>query len=333
MPRSGAGSAAATRIGAPGQPSESSAGGATRRAGRRPSSRWDSAARSRGGSPSRRRSAAWNRGSTAVSIFSTVRTTRSISRRASPESSAISAPVPAAFPAGADAVQGRVGDEPEHERVERVDLAPERAGELDPVDRLDPEVVHQESRSRVERGLGELDRADVVLGDRRRGDAGRPRRCRDPPRAALVEHVRERPAVRARCAATAPPSSPSIAPSAVITPARNSSAMTSTMPEPQMPVTPVRRVDASEPDLVGPAARADDAEARLERLPVDPHPLDRAGRGPLAAGDLGALEGRPGRARTRRAAARASRARSRRSCRRRRCSVHLVREVAASRRG
>src|SRR6185503_7150754 len=41
----------------------------------------------------------WKRGSTAVSIFSTVLTTRSISWRASADRSAISAPVPAAFPA------------------------------------------------------------------------------------------------------------------------------------------------------------------------------------------------------------------------------------------
>src|SRR5690349_13364448 len=54
---------------------------------------------------------------------------------------------------GADAVEWRVGYEPEDQRVERRDLAPERAGELDAIDRLDPEVVHEESRSRVERGL------------------------------------------------------------------------------------------------------------------------------------------------------------------------------------
>ena len=41
----------------------------------------------------------WNRGSTAVSIFSTVLATSSISRRAARLTSAISAPVPAALPA------------------------------------------------------------------------------------------------------------------------------------------------------------------------------------------------------------------------------------------
>ena len=41
----------------------------------------------------------WKRGSTAVSIFSTRRTTASISVRAARDSRAINAPVPAAFPA------------------------------------------------------------------------------------------------------------------------------------------------------------------------------------------------------------------------------------------
>ena len=49
--------------------------------------------------------------------------------------------------------------------------------------------------------------------------------------------------------------------------------------------------------LVRPGIDADDPEARLERVAVDPDPLDRAGRGALATADLGTLEGRPGRAR------------------------------------
>ena len=67
----------------------------------------------------------------------------------------------------------------------RVDLAAERAGEPDLVDGLDAEVVHQQPDAGVQRGLRELDRADVVLGD---GDA---RAAVD----ALVEDVAERPAV------------------------------------------------------------------------------------------------------------------------------------------
>ena len=48
--------------------------------------------------------------------------------------------------------------------------------------------------------------------------------------------------------------------------------------------------------LVGPGVGADDLAPRLERAGIDAHPLDGAGRRPLAAADLGALEGRPGRA-------------------------------------
>ncbi len=62
-----------------------------------------------------------------------------------------------------------------------------------------------------------------------------------------------------------------------------------------MPVTPVRRVDASNPISSDHRRRPDDAEARLEGGLVDPDPLDRAGRGPLAAGDLRTLERRAGR--------------------------------------
>jgi hypothetical protein len=62
---------------------------------------------------------------------------------------------------------GQVGvrDQPEDHRVELVDLAAERPREPDLVDRLDAGVVHQEPNAGVERGLRELDRPDVVLGD------------------------------------------------------------------------------------------------------------------------------------------------------------------------
>ena len=86
-------------------------------------------------------------------------------------------------------------------------------------------------------------------------------------------------------------------PSSVTTPARNSSATTSMIPEPQIPVMPVSATRRREGGLVGPGVDADDPEARLERVAVDPDALDRARRGPLAATDLGTLEGRPGRAR------------------------------------
>ena len=96
------------------------------------------------------------------------------------------APVPAALPAALTWLELGVRDQPEDHRVERVDLAPERAGEPDLVDGLDAGVVHQQPDAGVEGGLRELDRPDVVLGD-------------DDPRPALggavVEEVRERPAV------------------------------------------------------------------------------------------------------------------------------------------
>src|SRR5262249_35817126 len=51
-----------------------------------------------------------------------------------------------------------------------------------------------------------------------------------------------------------------------------------------------------EAGLIGPAVDADDPAARLQRVAVDADPLDGARRGPLAAGDLRALKGWPGRA-------------------------------------
>jgi hypothetical protein len=107
----------------------------------------------------------WKRGSTAVSIFSTADDALDLARAAA-DSSAISAPVPAALPADLDVAEVAVGIEPEDHRVDRVDLAAEGAGQADLVDGVDLELVHQQPDAGVERGLGELDRADVVLGDR-----------------------------------------------------------------------------------------------------------------------------------------------------------------------
>jgi hypothetical protein len=73
-----------------------------------------------------------------------------------------------------------VGDEAEDRGPHGVDVAAEGTGQGDPVHAVDPEVVHQQPDAGVERGLGELDGADVVLGD-------------EDPRAvgALVEQVGE----------------------------------------------------------------------------------------------------------------------------------------------
>ena len=85
--------------------------------------------------------------------------------------------------AGAGGVAGRgdvggvaVGHEAEHERVHRVDVVAEGAGEADPVDALDPVALEQQHAARVEGGLRELDLADVVLRDREL--AARRRRAR-----------------------------------------------------------------------------------------------------------------------------------------------------------
>ncbi len=66
------------------------------------------------------------------------------------------------------------------------------------------------------------------------------------------------------------------------------------MAEPQMPVTPSRAGLFVEARLVGPLLDADDPVARLQRLGIDADALDGAGRGALAGGDFGALEGRAG---------------------------------------
>ena len=77
----------------------------------------------------------------------------------------MSAPVPAALPAARTRPRSQSGHEAQDHRVERVDLAAERAGQPDLVDRLDLELVHEQPDAGVQRRLGELDGADVVLGD------------------------------------------------------------------------------------------------------------------------------------------------------------------------
>ena len=59
-----------------------------------------------------------------------------------------------------------------------------------------------------------------------------------------------------------------------------------------------RRPDVLEAGLVRPRVAADNLDARLERLGIDPDPLDGACRRALPAADLRSLEGRPRRARS-----------------------------------
>ena len=105
--------------------------------------------------------------------------------------------------------------------------APASRDRVDVVSDRQPGVVHQQPHAGVQRGLGQLDGAHVVLGDAELGPtalarAARRRTCgrRRRPEACA------RPARRRSCRRRR------------ITPARNSSATTSMMPEPHTPVTP-----------------------------------------------------------------------------------------------
>ena len=173
--------------------------------------------------------------------------------------------------------------------MRRVDLAAERAGQPDLVDRVDRQVVHQQADAGVERGLRELDRADVVLGD-------------DDPRAAgdpVVEDVAERPAVgddprRARGQRPVD--------DAVRGDDAGEEQLGDDLDDPRAADAGdarSRRRRPAKPGLVRPGVDADDLEPRLQRLAVDADALDGAGRGALAAADLGALERGAGRARRR----------------------------------
>ena len=92
---------------------------------------------------------------------------------------------PGSVARGMDVRKIAVRDEPQDHRVGGVDLAAERAGETDLVDRVDAELIHQQADPGIQRGLGELDGTDVVLGD----DHARP--ARDP----IVQDVARRPAI------------------------------------------------------------------------------------------------------------------------------------------
>ena len=125
------------------------------------------------GKPIASTNSSWKRGSVAVSIFSTRRTTSSISSRAAAESRARTAPAPAALPTDAH---------PFDRRSRGSGRAPSRStGSMwapnAPARRI---VVDRRRRRRApisrsiagaQRGLGQLDRAHVVLGD---GAVGRP---------------------------------------------------------------------------------------------------------------------------------------------------------------
>jgi hypothetical protein len=60
---------------------------------------------------------------------------------------------PGGVPGCRDALGIAVGDEAQNERVDRVDVRPERAREPDPVHALDAVVLHQQRAARVERAF------------------------------------------------------------------------------------------------------------------------------------------------------------------------------------
>jgi hypothetical protein len=213
---------------------------------------------------------AWKRGSTAVSTFACGLIQQGDAR------------------AGARGVAGRIDlrklavrDHAEHHGVFYVDVTAEGAGEHDAVDRVDLEPVHQQAGASVERRLGQLDRAHVVLHD---ADL----------RLALANQVGEGAALglNARRA---------LSQAAVDGAVAQDDAGEVHLGQ---RLDNARAADAGDAGLlgrlgearvVGPEIRADHPEARLQGLAVDAHPLDGAGGGALAAGDLRPLEGRPGR--------------------------------------
>ena len=69
------------------------------------------------------------------------------------------------------------------------------------------------------------------------------------------------------------------------------------MPEPQIPVTPMRGVASAKPGSSDHRSQPITLKRGSRVARIDPHPLDRARRGALAAADLRALERRPGRRR------------------------------------
>ena len=178
-----------------------------------------------------------------------------------------------------DMVERTVRNHAQHHGVLHVDVAAEGAGEADPVDPLDAHALHQQPHARVQRGLAQLYRTHVVL------------RYLDRPRALAcgTDLIR-------KCAAVALNARVARSQRAV-----DDAVVAYHACEIQLGqyLDDARAADAGyagcgdrlfEALFVGPPVAADHLEARLQRLWVDAHALDRAGRGALTAADLRALE-------------------------------------------
>jgi hypothetical protein len=182
-----------------------------------------------------------------------------------------------------------VGDEPEHDRVRRIDVAPERAREPHRVEALQLGVVHQQPNPRVERGLGELDSSHVGLRDAQLA-------CRPPVQGAIVQYIREGAVVgdhawrtcgrRAVDRAVAPDDAGEKQLRDHFD--HTGSAHTGHAHPRGLP---------REARFVRPRLDADHLQPRLERGWIDAHAFDRTGGGALAARQLRAFERGTGRAR------------------------------------
>ena len=193
--------------------------------------------RSGGGTPSRRRSAPGTAARPRSRSSRRAATTSSISRRAAAaDSSAIRAPVPAALPAALTRSSVASGISPRTIAWNGSIWLPNA-----PASRTSSTVSIPawSISSRTPAYSAAL--ASWIARTSFWVTAIRGR----PVGGAVVEDVAERPAVRRRSRGVRAASEPSTIPSGVMTPARNSSAITSTMPEPQMPVIAGRRRSAS----------------------------------------------------------------------------------------
>ena len=260
----------------------------------------------------------WKRGSTAVSIFSTRRVTSSISRRAAADSSAIIAPVPAELPAALTRSRSQSGISPRT-------IAWSGSIWL-------PNAPASRTSSTASMPAWSMSRRTPAYSAALASWIARTSfwvtRMRGSPAWSTYENVRPSGTMRAVRSA----SDPSMIPSGVITPARNSSAITSTMPEPQIPLTPSSAAASANPgssdhssepmirkrgSSVSRSIRTRSMAPGAARCPDEICAPSKAG----PVGDEAA------------SSARGCRARSRRSSRRRRRAGPHPRRGAASRRG
>ena len=109
---------------------------------------------------------AWKEGSIAVSTFSMRRTTPSISLRAEALRSAMRAPVPAALPAEPTLSSAQSGTRPRIIACLTSIWLPKAPASVMRSTVADAVAVHQEAHAGIERRLGELDGAHIVLRDR-----------------------------------------------------------------------------------------------------------------------------------------------------------------------